>query len=76
MYGLELVDASGGLVKRGSVYVTLGRMADKGFVESRAVKIQHEAGMPRRLFKVTAVGQRTYRARQLAVATFMMEAPA
>ncbi len=29
-YGLELVEASGGRVKRGTVYVTLGRMEEKG----------------------------------------------
>jgi len=34
-YGLELVDASGGALKRGSVYVTLARMEEKGFVDSR-----------------------------------------
>ena len=34
-YGLELVDASGGALKRGSVYVILARMEEKGFVESR-----------------------------------------
>ena len=34
-FGLELVEASGGKVKRGSVYVTLARMETKGFVESR-----------------------------------------
>jgi hypothetical protein len=34
-YGLELIDASGGTLKRGSVYVTLGRMEAKGFVTSR-----------------------------------------
>ena len=34
-YGLELVDASGGTLKRGSVYVILARMEEKGFVDSR-----------------------------------------
>ena len=34
-YGLELVDASGGSLKRGSVYVILARMEEKGFVDSR-----------------------------------------
>ena len=33
-YGLELVAASRGRVKRGTVYVTLGRMEDKGLVAS------------------------------------------
>ena len=34
-YGLELVDASDGTLKRGSVYVILARMEEKGFVDSR-----------------------------------------
>ena len=34
-YGLELVDASSGSLKRGSVYVILARMEEKGFVDSR-----------------------------------------
>ena len=33
MYGLEMIRASDEL-KRGTVYVTLGRMAEKGYVES------------------------------------------
>ena len=65
MYGLELVDASD-LIKRGSVYVTLGRMADKGFVTSRAVKPEHEPGMPRRLFVATGLGERVLRACEMA----------
>ena len=31
-YGLQLVKASGGRLKRGGIYVTLGRMAAKGLV--------------------------------------------
>ena len=65
MYGLELVGASK-LIKRGSVYVTLGRMADKGFVTSRAVKPEHVPGMPRRLFVATGLGERVLRACALA----------
>jgi len=34
MYGLELVEASSGRIKRGTVYVTLYRMEQKGFVAS------------------------------------------
>ena len=35
MFGLQLVEQSNGGLKRGTVYVTLGRMQDKGYVESR-----------------------------------------
>ena len=44
LYGLQLVDHSDGALKRGTVYVTLGRMEAKGLVES-----QQE---PRELYRV------------------------
>ena len=69
MYGLELV-ASSHLLKRGSIYVMLGRMEDKGFVTSRAHKLEHEGGLPRRLFQTTGLGQRAFHAREL-VGTLM-----
>jgi DNA-binding PadR family transcriptional regulator len=58
MYGLELVAASRGELKRGTVYVTLGRMEEKGFIVSR----QEDApagtgGLPRRLYEPTALGR-------------------
>ena len=56
-YGLELVDASKGRLKRGSIYVTLGRMEAKGFVESRQEERPAGAiGLPRRLYRPTAYG--------------------
>jgi DNA-binding PadR family transcriptional regulator len=56
-YGLELVDASGGRLKRGSVYVTLGRMEAKGFVASRQEdRAPGAIGLPRRLYRPTAYG--------------------
>jgi PadR family transcriptional regulator len=73
MYGLELVAASD-TIKRGTIYVTLGRMADKGLVESRAVKSEHESGLPRRLFTVTGHGQRVYDTCQAAEAMWQREA--
>jgi DNA-binding PadR family transcriptional regulator len=56
-FGLELVEASGGKVKRGSVYVTLARMEAKGFVESRQEERAAGAiGLPRRLYRATLYG--------------------
>src|SRR5207249_11853823 len=69
MYGLELVGASE-ILKRGTIYVTLGRMADKGLVESRAVKVEHERGLPRRMFSFTPLGARVYRASEAATAVW------
>ena len=66
MYGLEMVKASDGLLKRGTIYVLLSRMADKGYVTSRQEKEDGRAGMPRRKFRVTGAGERAYRATQAA----------
>ena len=56
-FGLELVDASGGTIKRGSVYVLLARMEVKGFVDSRQEERQPGAiGLPRRLYRATPYG--------------------
>ena len=58
-YGLELVEASSGALKRGSVYVILARMEEKGFITSRLEEAPPEAGgLPRRLYEPTAFGRR------------------
>ena len=45
-FGLELVDASGGKVKRGSVYVTLARMEAKGFESRQEDRPPGAIGLP------------------------------
>jgi DNA-binding PadR family transcriptional regulator len=63
-YGLQLVEASGGRLKRGTVYVTLGRMEERGYVSSRAEEPRPGAiGLPRRLYRPTALGRRVLEAR-------------
>ena len=63
MFGLQLVAESGGRLKRGGVYVTLGRMEEKRFVESEQEPRQPGAiGLPRRLYRPTALGERAFRA--------------
>jgi len=63
MYGLEMVEGSRGRLKRGTVYVTLGRMADKGYVTSRqAERGPGEAGLLRRLYRATPQGARLAKA--------------
>ncbi|HJU42305.1 MAG TPA: helix-turn-helix transcriptional regulator [Vicinamibacterales bacterium] len=60
-YGLELVDKSGGALKRGSVYVILARMEEKGFVESRLEERSPGAsGMARRLYRATPYGRNVH----------------
>jgi PadR family transcriptional regulator, regulatory protein PadR len=59
MYGLELVAASRRRLKRGTVYVTLGRMEEKGYITSHAEPAPPDAGgLPRRLYQPTTLGRR------------------
>ena len=65
-YGLELVDLARGRLKRGSIYVTLGRMEAKGFVTSRQEERPLGAvGLPRRLYRATPYGLKVRDAYQL-----------
>jgi PadR family transcriptional regulator len=58
-YGLELVAASRRRLKRGTIYVTLGRMEEKGYVTSRQEDPPPASGgLPRRLYQPTAAGRR------------------
>ena len=59
LYGLQLVAASKGRLKRGTVYVTLGRMEEKGFITLRLEAAPaDEGGLPRRLYEPTAFGRK------------------
>ena len=56
-FGLQIVEQSRAAVKRGTVYVTLGRMQQKGLVASRTETPPPGAiGLPRRLYRPTAYG--------------------
>jgi DNA-binding PadR family transcriptional regulator len=62
-YGLQLVELSDGALKRGTVYVTLGRMEAKGLVESQQEPVPAGGiGLPRRTYRPTALGERMLRA--------------
>jgi DNA-binding PadR family transcriptional regulator len=58
MYGLELVERSDGEISRGSVYVTLSRMEDKGLVTTEQEAEAGRSGIPRRLYRPTGLGER------------------
>lgn len=67
LYGLEMIAASGGKLKRGSIYVTLQRMQEKGLVESREEpRPSPEVGIARRMYKATGFGARVLRAYEAA----------
>lgn len=62
-FGLQLVEESGGRLKYGTVYVTLRRMEDKGYLASEQEARQPGAiGLPRRHYRPTALGVRVLNA--------------
>jgi DNA-binding PadR family transcriptional regulator len=65
MYGLQMVKANSAL-RRGTIYVLLSRMEEKGLVTSRQEKDPEVAGMPRRIYRATGQGERAYAARRQA----------
>jgi DNA-binding PadR family transcriptional regulator len=63
LFGLQLVQVSDGALKRGTVYATLARMETKGYVESEQEPLPEGAiGLPRRIYRPTALGTRVLRA--------------
>ena len=59
LFGLQMVELSVGGLKRGTVYVTLGRMQEKGYLESRQEPLPEGAiGLPRRLYRPTGFAMR------------------
>src|SRR5687767_11960125 len=62
-YGLQLVAASRRRLKRGTVYVTLGRMEEKGYITSHLEDPPSKSGgLPRRVYQPTALGRRVLKA--------------
>jgi PadR family transcriptional regulator PadR len=67
LYGLEMVEESNGELKRGTIYVTLHRMQEKGYIDSRQeARTDPEIGIPRRLYRVTGYGEKVFRAYEAA----------
>lgn len=62
-YGLQLVAASAGRLKRGTIYVTLGRMEEKGYITSKLEAAPSGiGGLPRRIYASTPLGRRMFAA--------------
>jgi DNA-binding PadR family transcriptional regulator len=71
MFGLEMVEASEGELKRGTIYVTLSRMCDKGYLDSREEPRQFpEIGIPRRKYWATGLGEKVFEANLRAIEIF------
>jgi DNA-binding PadR family transcriptional regulator len=71
LFGLELVERSEGRLKRGTVYVTLGRMQGKGYLESWAEALPSGGiGLPRRRYRPTTFGLRVLAASTAAALAF------
>lgn len=70
MYGLEMVKQKPKDLKRGTIYVTLNRMEDRGLIVSEKEDNPNIAGLARRLYRITGYGQQSYKAWQRAEAEF------
>lgn len=72
--GLVLINKSNGGLKRGTVYVYLSRLVEKGFVEASFdgedskewISNGKLGAQPRRIYKITANGEKALKAEQLA----------
>jgi PadR family transcriptional regulator, regulatory protein PadR len=74
LYGLEMVELSNGSLRRGTVYVTLQRMQEKGLIDSRTEpRALPEIGIPRRLYTITGYGLRVLKGSSAARAAFVSE---
>jgi DNA-binding PadR family transcriptional regulator len=71
MFGLAMVKRSESRLKRGTIYVILGRMQAKGYLESRQEQqLAGTIGLPRRLYKPTGHALRVLAAWHTAEAHF------
>jgi len=61
MYGLEMVARSGGRLSRGSIYVLLDRLEERGLVAScLEERTPGTSGIARRLYRPTGYGRRVF----------------
>ncbi|HEX3865524.1 MAG TPA: hypothetical protein VHV78_02190 [Gemmatimonadaceae bacterium] len=76
--GAQIHDELERAAKRGAslpaIYVTLGRLTDKGFVRTADIVAQESGGgRPRRLFEVTRSGASAMRATRRALETMWLD---
>ncbi len=72
MYGLEIAKAGG--LAAGTIYVLLARMVVKGVIASfDETRGPNTRGKPRKMYRLTGLGQRVARAEAAAAAAFHLE---
>lgn len=68
-----MVEESKGSLKRGTIYVLLDRLEEKGFVSSRTDAVARASGIPRKLYRITGHGQRALTGLRSALAAQLAE---
>ncbi len=58
LFGSEIVHLSNGSIPRGSVYVLLKRLEEKGYVSEEIVEASADYNLDRRLYRVSSNGKR------------------
>lgn len=61
LYGSDMVKKSGGKLKLGTIYITLGQLEEKGLITSRR-ELEPQLMAPRRLYMITGTGTSVYNA--------------
>lgn len=68
MFGLEMVEKSGGELKKGTIYVTLQRMEKKNLLNSEEEeRPKEEVGIARRFYSPSNWGERVFKAQEIAL---------
>lgn len=61
MYGMQMIEKAEGKLKKGTIYVLLGRLEEKGYVKGRTEMVGGSA-IPRRMYRPTGHGHRVFEA--------------
>lgn len=71
LYGLQMIRERPNDLKRGTIYVTLNRLEDKGYIKSKEIAPKEgEQGPSRRVYQITGNGKHVMET--LATASAMM----
>jgi DNA-binding PadR family transcriptional regulator len=65
MYGLEIVERSGGSIGRASIYKYLGRLEEKGYVTRKVPATVDYPGLPRPTYRINGLGEAVLAAQEM-----------